>query len=463
MSPPDPDLPLSFRDPAGFVFTREGMLYRQINQKGREDYENLMRSGLYDRLVSDNLLIPHEQVEVPPERPGEAFTVIRPDRVPCISYPYEWSFSMIRDAALATLRIQQTALQFGMTLKDASGTNIQFVKGKPVLIDTLSLQRYTDGEPWYAYGQFCRHFMAPLALGSFSDIRLVRLLRVHHDGIPLDLARALLPFRSRFHIPTLLHIHLHGRWKERYGGAPGQPSRVSMSRTSLEGLVDHLIRAVAGYHWDPRAQDREAYDVSVTYSENTAGMKRKVVNNFLQLSSPQHVVDLGADVGLYSRIAARYASLVCALDRNPAAVEENYRQVRANGEATILPLWIDLTNPTPSTGWECQERPDLFHRLPCDTVLALAILHHLAITNNTPLSLIAHMLAGMCRHLIIEFIPRDDPAVQELLSRKAGMDIDYDHDLFTSAFTRYFTFRETASLPDSGRIVYLMERKVMPG
>jgi len=459
MSSPDPAPPLSFRDPAGFLFTREGILYRQINQRGKEDYQELMRSGLYDRLVSENLLIPHEEVELTPEQPDEAFAVIRPEPVPCISYPYEWSFSMIRDAALTTLKVQQTALQFGMTLKDASGTNIQFVKGKPLLIDTLSLQRYPDGEPWYAYGQFCRHFMAPLALASFSDIRLVRLLRLHHDGIPLDLARALLPLRSRFHLPTLLHIHLHGRWKERYSGAAGQSSRVRMSRISLEGLVDHLSRSVAGYHWDPRVLDRDAYDASVTYSGTASGMKEKVVHNYIQLSRPQHVVDLGADVGVYSRIAAKHASLVCALDRNPAAVEENYRQMKDRGETNMLPLWIDLTNPTPSTGWVCQERPDLFHRLPCDTVLALAILHHLAITNNTPLTFVVDLMKKLCRTLIIEYIPSTDPAVEELMGRKPDP-VEYPTQAeFEKEFSPHFDIIRSDSLENSSRVLYLMTRK----
>ena len=456
---PDSPAPVSFRDPAGFVFTREGILYRQINRQGRDDYEHLIRSGLYDRLVGEQLLIPHETVEIPPEQPGQAFAVIRPEPVPCISYPYEWSFSMLRDAALTTLRVEQAALRSGMTLKDASGTNIQFVKGKPVLIDTLSLQRYTEGEPWYAYGQFCRHFMAPLALVSFADVRLVRLLQVHHDGVPLDLARALLPLRSWFHLPALLHIHLHGRWKERYGGAPGQPSRVRMSRTSREGLVDHLIRAVSKYHWDPRRLDRDAYDASVTYSKAASAEKEVVVARYLQLIRPRYVVDLGADVGVFSRIAAKYAPFVCSLDRNPAAVEQIYRQVKERDETALLPLWVDLTNPTPPTGWECRERPSLFQRLPCDTVLALAILHHLAITNNTPLPFIARTLAGMCRNLIIEFIPLDDPAVQELLSRKAGQEIEYNLDGFNRAFGRFFTVLESAPLTDSGRILYLMKTR----
>jgi len=188
----------SFRDPSGFVFWQDGAIYRQINTIYKEDYDRLMTSGLHKALVEEGLIVSHEEVALQSAAPQVAYKVIRPDQVPFISYPYEWSFSQLKGAALATLRIQRKALDFGMSLKDCSAYNMQFMKGKPVFIDTLSFEKYQEGSPWVAYRQFCQHFLAPLALMSHRDSRLGQLLRIHLDGVPLDLASKLLPRRTHF-------------------------------------------------------------------------------------------------------------------------------------------------------------------------------------------------------------------------------------------------------------------------
>jgi hypothetical protein len=203
----------SFRDPSGFLFTRQGVLYRQVNQEYRTHYDLLMSSGLYTRLVGMGLLIPHDEVAEQPQESEVAYRVIRPEPLEFVSYPYEWSFSQLKDAALATLAIQKQSLEAGMVLKDASMYNIQFFHGKPVLIDTLSFETYREGDPWVAYRQFCQHFLAPLALMAHTDVRLSQLLRVYIDGIPLDLAARLLPRRTRYGLGLATHIHLHAAAK----------------------------------------------------------------------------------------------------------------------------------------------------------------------------------------------------------------------------------------------------------
>jgi hypothetical protein len=209
-------LSASFRDPSGFLFTDNGILYRQINRAYSKDYARLMDSGLYDRLIKASLLIPHVEADHAPVESEAAFKVIQPERVPFISYPYEWSFSQLKDAALATLSIQKRAMKLDMSLKDASAYNIQFVRGKATLIDTLSFEIYKEGEPWVAYKQFCQHFLAPLALMAYRDVRLSQLLRVYIDGMPLDLASELLPAKTKFNFGLLTHIHIHAGAQKRY-------------------------------------------------------------------------------------------------------------------------------------------------------------------------------------------------------------------------------------------------------
>jgi len=209
----------SFRDPSGFVFRRDGVVHRQINERYADDYEALMASGLYEKLVDKSLLLSHEEVDIAPEQAQDHFKTIRPEQLDFVSYPYEWCFSQLKDAALATLRIQRVALGCDMSLKDASVYNLQRHRGKTVFIDTLSFERYRDGEPWVGYRQFCQHFLAPLALMSLCDLRLQQLLRVYIDGVPLDLAASLLPRKTWLNLGLVTHIRLHARFQTRYDDA----------------------------------------------------------------------------------------------------------------------------------------------------------------------------------------------------------------------------------------------------
>ena len=214
----------SFRDPSGFLFFQDGVLYRQINQSYQEDFDLLKKSGLFKRLIKEKLLTTHREADPKLARTKDAYRIIQPERISFISYPYEWSFSQLKDAALATLKIQKIALEYEMILKDASAYNIQFLEGKPILIDTLSFEKFQE-KPWVAYKQFCQHFLAPLALMSYTDIRLNQLLRIHIDGVPLDLAAKLLPQKTKFNPQLLLNIHLHAKSQTYFSDKP-QSSRI---------------------------------------------------------------------------------------------------------------------------------------------------------------------------------------------------------------------------------------------
>src|SRR4030042_2240552 len=229
--------PASFRDPSGFVFRQDGSIYRQINATYKEDYDHLIDCGLRKTLVEAGVLIRHEEVAFESARPEMAYKLVKPEPVPFISHPYEWSFSALKDAALTTLHIQRKALDFGMSLKDCSAYNIQFMKGKPVFIDTLSFEKYREGKPWVAYRQFCQHFLAPLALMSHRDVRLGQLSRVHLDGVPLDLASRLLPRRTRLSFSLLFHIHMHARSQSRYAARQIDTKGPRVSRRGLGGIL----------------------------------------------------------------------------------------------------------------------------------------------------------------------------------------------------------------------------------
>ncbi len=365
----------SFRDPSGFLFERDGVLYRQVNQSCRENYDLLMQSGLYEALVADGLLVPHEEVDVPPAAAESVYKVIAPRRLPFISYPYEWCFSQLKDAAIATLRIHRKAFEFGMSLKDASAYNVQFDGARPVLLDTLSFEKYREGEPWVAYRQFCQHFLAPLALMSRRDVRLGQLLRVYVDGVPLDLASRLLPRRTKLSPSLYAHIHLHARFQSRFGDAgaeAAQARRRKISRLAFAGLADNLESTVRKLSWKAAGTEWADYYDETNYTAGAFAEKKRLVAEFLAEARPSTVWDLGANTGRFSRIAAEKAALVVSFDIDPVAVERNYLDRRNEGSSKIIPLTLDLTNPSPSLGWHLTERDSLVERGPADAVLALA-------------------------------------------------------------------------------------------
>ena len=255
----------SFRDPSGFLFSRGGILYRQVNRAYADDYTRLMESGLYERLVKVGALIPHVETDQLPAESEAAFKIIQPERVRFLSYPYEWSFSQLKDAALTTLSIQKRALSLEMSLKDASAYNIQFVNGRTALIDTLSFEAYKEGKPWDAYRQFCQHFLAPLALMAHVDVRLGQLLRVYIDGIPLDLVSRLLPAHTRLNFGLLTHIHLHAGAEKKFAGQ--SVGRATMSKTALLGLIESLEGAVKKLTWKPAGTRWWNYYEITNYSD----------------------------------------------------------------------------------------------------------------------------------------------------------------------------------------------------
>jgi len=453
------NLPSSFRDPSGFLFFRNGLIYRQVNAIYKENYDQLINSGLYKTLVDAKLLVPHNEVDIGYAKSNKAYKIVKPELIPFISYPYEWCFSQLKDAALVTLRIQKIALEFEMSLKDCSVYNIQFRKGKPIFIDTLSFEKYSKRKPWIAYRQFCQHFLAPLALMSYRDIRLNQLFRCYIDGVPLDLTSSLLPFRTRFRFSLLSHIHLHARSQKYFADKSIDTSRHKMSHVGFLGLIDNLESVIKKLKWTPRGTEWADYYEDTNYSSNALYHKEQIVAEFLDRINPDSVWDFGANMGIFSRIASYRGIQTVAFDMDPAAVEKNYLKCVERNEINILPLLLDLSNPSPSIGWENQERMSFLERGPADMVFALALIHHLAISNNLPLNKIANFLNKICNSLIIEFVPKNDSQVQRLLLTREDIFPDYTQHGFESQFRKFFQIRLSRKLRESERILYLMERK----
>ena len=454
--------PASFRDPAGFVFRRDGILYRQLQPPAAHDWAAFHSSGLYDRLVGDGLLVEHADVPLHEAvRPG-AIAIIRPRILDFISYPYEWCFTQLQEAALLTLELQSRALDAGMRLRDASAFNVQFESGRPIFIDSLSFEVAPDTEPWPAYRQFCEHFLGPLALMARRDPRVSLMLRDFIDGIPLDLAAQLLPWRTRFHPGLAVHVHLHARAQRRAAGDPsasGAAARAGrVSSTGQRALLDSLRRTVSGLGLDAKSH-WAGYAASTSYSEAATASKGEIVRALLVLARGKTVWDLGANTGAYSALATQAGYRVVAFDQDAASVEAHWRRVRGVRNPAILPLVVDLTNPSPALGWGLRERRSFLERGEPDVVMALALIHHLAIGNNVPLEAIAELFARLSPRAIVEFVPKEDPMTQRLLAARKDIFERYTLDGFREAFGGRFRIVRESPIADSPRTLFLLERR----
>lgn len=454
-------LPSSFRDPSGRIYKKKGKIYRNIHISYKDDYDHLIQSNLYDELIVKGWLIPHQEISTQVSMLDNdiVYKTILPEMIPFISYPYEWCFSQLKDAAVRTLEIQLLSLKHRMMLKDASAYNIQFRDGNPVLIDTLSFKKIILGEPWPAYQQFCKHFLAPLTLMSNIDSRMNQLTRSFIDGIPLDLTSRILPRSSWIRPTNLIHLHLHAWMQNRHSstknsGVEIQKKPVKVKESGVKAVIESLLKSIKRINFPREQTEWGDYYTDTNYTERGLKNKIEIVDNLLHKIAPKTVWDIGANNGFFSRLASEKNYLVIAMDGDHEAVEHNYRKSRKNNEKCILPLLMDMTNPSAGIGFNNNERSPLFERGPADLAMALALVHHLAISNNTPFDILSKFFALCCRDLIIEFIPKDDTQVKRLLASREDIFTNYTQVNFEKAFEKYFDICEKFSILDSTRIIY---------
>ncbi|MBA2632422.1 MAG: SAM-dependent methyltransferase [Chloroflexi bacterium] len=455
--------PASFRDPSGFVFRRDGILYRQIQQPAAADWEAFGSSGLYERLVADRLIVEHSDAGLELAAGPDAAAVIRPRMVEFISYPYEWCFSQLKGAAQLTLEVQSRALDAGMRLRDASAYNVQFEAGRPILIDSLSFEVADVTEPWPAYRQFCEHYLAPLALMAHRDVRCGLMLRDFIDGIPLDLVARLLPGRTRLNLGLSAHIHLHAGAQRRAASEPAPADGAArakrrLSETGQRALLDSLQRTVSGLRYEPSSHWAD-YSHATSYSDAGTASKGRLVREMLAAVGGSTAWDVGANVGVYSAMAADAGYRVIAWDLDAASVEEHWRRVRGDRNPAILPLVLDLASPSPALGWGLEERASFLGRGEPDVMMALALVHHLAIGNNVPLPGVARLFARMAPRAIVEFVPKEDPMTRRLLAARRDIFDRYSIEGFRDAFDGPFRIVREAPVEDSPRTLFLLERR----
>lgn len=445
----------SFRDPAGFIFKKNEELYRQINYVYKDDYDFFIKSGLYQELVQKKYIVSFREIK---KEGRDFYRIIQPQQIDFISYPYEWCFSEYKAAALLTLEIQKAALKKGMSLKDASAYNIQFQDNEPIHIDTLSFERVSFDKPWKAYKQFCQHFLAPLALMSFVHTDMNNMMRNYIDGIPLDVASKLLPkFRSW---GVFVNIHLNSFFSRKYQQSSFSGNKLGdMSLQKHLMLIDGLYHTILKLKLPSLSTEWAKYYDNTNYDDSSFKIKEKIVAEVISKIPNSSVLwDFGANNGYFTRIASKQGIKAVSFDIDINAIEENYNHCRKYKEKNLFPLLLDLTNPSPSIGWNNLERKSLFSRKKPDVIMALALIHHLVISNNIPFEYIASCFSNLASQLIIEFVAKEDSQVQKLLSTRDDIFSNYTEKQFETEFLKYYSKFQKFPISGTKRIIYLFQR-----
>lgn len=449
--------PASFKDPAGFVFQYNGKVYRQVNQSYADNYRLLMQSGLCDKLVQKKWLLSHTEINDNLTGRDNWYLTLLPEQLPFISYAYEWSFDMLRDAALLTLKINKAAIEHGLVLKDATPFNIQFYKGKPVFIDTLSFEKYDETKPWIAYRQFCECFLFPLYLTHYTGMDATRLLSVYPDGLPVAVVATLLPFKSRFDLSVWMHVHLQKNIQQKNTG--NKQVQVAFTKKKLLLLLNGLTETIKRLSIDSGVTTWSNYYTETILSAAYLQEKEKIFREYLTPISFNSALDLGANDGYFSKIAAEKGSRVIATDFDSKCINTLYKEIKTNKITTITPLVIDISNPSPAIGFNNKERTSFIDRVQSDLVLALALIHHLVFGKNIPLVMLPEFFASLTsQYLIIEFVPFEDEKVKLLIQNKEQYHKDYSVNVFEEVFSIRFSIIQKQIITETNRVLYLMKR-----
>lgn len=449
----------SFRDPSGYVFVdNNNVLKRTVLPKYFAQYNALKASGFYEKVIKHGLLIPHHESKTT----KESIELI-PEEIPFITYPYEWSFSQLKDAALHTLKLQKYAVNNGFILKDATAFNIAFHQGKPIFIDTLSFDFYRPDSPWKAFKMFVQHFLSPLVLAHYHGSKILKLLQTHIDGIPLSLTTSLLPRKSKLNPTIFTNIHLLAKAERKYKHQTEKKTKeVKVKKERHLNHLDALYSFIQELKVNQQTEWGNYYE-NIHYNDTALDFKKNQISEWISNLNVKTIVDIGGNDGTMVRSFSHDLDLAIVGDIDENAVDLNYQKIKEQKGGNIIPFLLDILQPTPALGFDNKERFSIIDRLnQCkpDLTLALALIHHITLSGNVPFLKIAEFFARFSNYLIIEFPNRNDKMVQLLLDQKRDFKNHFDfysEENFEKDFGVFFEIKKTVAIPKSNRILYQME------
>lgn len=455
----------SFRDPSGRVYELGREIFRTVSKGAAEHFSFVRQTGLLDRLALTGKLIATEEVNrsVLSKAGIDAPMVLRHARVPFISYPYEWSFPLLKAAALLHLNVQIEALRAGVSLSDASAYNVQFIGPKPLFIDVLSFRKYREGEIWVGHRQFCEQFLNPLLLRAFFGVTHNSWFRGNLEGIDTLMLARMMPWWRNFSFNVLSHITMQARLQS--AAMVDTTKGTSRARNVTLPKLNYERMLLSLREWIKTLQPKDTgstvwqhYAENTTYQSEEQQAKRRFVADFVKKSKARTVWDVGCNTGDYSEVALEAGTeRVIGFDFDQGALERSCARARAR-KLNFLPLFQDGANPSPDQGWANAERKSVTARGGADALLALAFEHHLAIGRNIPLDRVVDSLVRMAPKGVIEFVRKEDPTVQQLLALREDIFPDYLPKTFETALKARARIVKSEVVSASGRTLYLYDR-----
>lgn len=458
--------PGSFRDPLSRVFVDGDQVLRAFSKDGHADITAVWSKPFIQKWLASGELIDSQFVDAASAGLQDPWVgAMRHPRLDLISYPYEWTFSMLKDAALLQLRLTREALASGVSVKDATPYNIQFVGAQPQFIDAGSFEVRDKADPWYGYRQFCELFLYPLMLQAYLGVGFQPFLRGSVNGIDPVTMRKLLPRKiGRRRRGRLVHVALHAAAQNRFADTEvevkKEASKAGMNDAVLDATLKKLITIVEKMTLPGDKSTWSGYSERDHYLETSLDEKEEFVRRAVARQHRGQVWDIGCNDGLFSRIAAAHADHVVAMDADPLVVDRLYQSLRAEGNRQINPMYVDLSDAGGGIGWRGEERPGIFQRGKPDVVLYLAVIHHLAITFNVPIESQIRLLADITPELVIEMPHADDPKVRKLIiNKRAGVHDDFTLENFERILTERFEVREKLLLAGGTRTIFHAVRR----
>jgi len=454
--------PGSFRDRTARVFYHDGKILRGLNETALKEWQALSATTFYQRFSGTGAIVPTVQrdiASIPLADSGQHWAgVLEHEKVPFVSYPYEWSFEMLRDAALLQLDLVLAGLDEGIGLKDASAYNIQWKGASPVFVDVASFYKRTEGEPWVGYRQFCQMFLYPLLVQAYRDVPFQPWMRGNIDGMDAEVCLNMLSARDYLRGGVLAHVYLQAKAQKTYNSTTrdvrADLSKAGFDKRIIKANAERLRALVAGLQWSPKQSTWSDYLKCGHYEASDAAQKRDFVGGVAAARDWNMAWDLGCNVGVFSRIVAERARNVVAMDADHLAIDKLYRALKAERVPNILPLIVNVTDPSPNLGWRNMERKRIDERGKPDLVLALALIHHVVIGGNIPLAEFVQWLRDLGGDLVIEFVTRQDPMVATLLRNKEDHYADYDEQVFERELAARFRIAKREPLSSGTRIMY---------
>jgi hypothetical protein len=453
--------PGSFRDRTARVFYQNGKVLRGLTGAALKEWEALSATSFYRRFADTGGIVATRQRDlssIPLSSNHQWAGVLEHEPLPFVSYPYEWSFEMLRDAALLQLDLVLAALDEGMSLKDASAYNVQWKGATPVFVDIASFYKRGDREPWVGYRQFCQMFLFPLLLQAYRDVPFQPWMRGNIEGMAAEVCLRLMSARDYLRGGVLAHVYLQAKAQAAYSST----TRNVKADLNKAGFDSRIIKAnaarlrslVAGLQWKPQQSTWSDYLKCGHYEASDAAQKLDFVREVARTREWKLAWDIGCNVGVFSRIVAERATYVVAMDADDVAIDRLYQALKSERISNILPLIVNVTDPSPALGWRNLERKRIDERGRPELVLALALIHHVVIGSNIPMAELVYWLGDLGGELVIEFVTRQDPMVVTLLRNRDDQYADYDEQVFERELAARFTIAKRQALGSGTRIMY---------